>query len=86
MNKLVLNMHHHGGDTSQSKRYTPTELTVRDCEVQVKANEHQKITIQREEGLITVYFWTTGDTENSAPDYKVQMPPLGMKIQLEDLR
>lgn len=81
--KLVLHMHNHGGDTEHSVRHTPTELWVRDCEVQVKANEHQKVAIQREEGVLTIYFWTTGVTENSAPDHKIQIPPLGMKLELE---
>ena len=80
--RLLLQMKDNGGCKD---KIVPTHLWLRECELQVAANENQKIGIQREDGLLVIYFWTTGVTENSAPDHRIVISPLGMGLKLEEL-
>ena len=48
-----------------------TPMWIRDVEIQVQANEHQKLSISREDGKLVLYFWFTGITDNSDPDAKL---------------
>ena len=77
--RVVLTMHDNGGDTSKGNSLTPTNVWLRDCEIQVEADKNQKISIARENGRLVAYFWTTGITENSAPDYKITLMGLGVQ-------
>ena len=80
--KRIMQMKDNGGCKD---KIIPTHIWLRECEMQVEANKDQKIAIQREDGLLVIYFWTTGITENSAPDHRVVIPPLGMDLNLEKL-
>ena len=84
--RLTVMMHDNGGDASKGDKATPTEVWLRDCEIQIEANEHQKISISREDGLLVVHFWTTGVTDNSGADYKAVVAPLGChpRIKIEE--
>ena len=75
--KITVDLHNHGGDTFVTDKTTPTDVWLRDCEIQIKANENQKVSISREDGLLVVHFWSTGFTAETGPDYKVVMTPLG---------
>jgi len=84
--RLVLKMHNNGGDEFKGGTTTPTHIWLRDCEIQIEANENQKISVSREDGLLVVHFWTTGITDNSDPDYKAVVTPMGCRprIQIEE--
>ena len=82
--RLLVQMKDNGGDGIKNK-IIPTHVWLRGCEIQIEANKNQKIGVQRENGLLAIYFWTTGVTENSAPDHRVVIPPLGMGLKLEEL-
>ena len=86
--RLVLIMHDNGGDEFNGDTTTPTHVWLRDCEIQVNANENQKISISRENGLLVVHFWTTGIADNSGPDYKAVVTPMGYRprIQIQELK
>ena len=81
--RLVLMMHDNGGDEFKGDTTTPTHICLRDCEIQVEANENQKISISRENGLLVVHFWATGITDNSGPDYKAVIAPMGCQPRVE---
>jgi hypothetical protein len=80
---MVLMMHDNGGDEFKGNTTTPTHVWLRDCEIQIKANEHQKVSISREEGLLVVHFWTTGFADLCGPDYKVVITPMGCHPRIE---
>ena len=79
----VLKMHDNGGDVFKGNKTTPTHVWLRDCEIVVEANENQKIGISREDGLLVIHFWTTGVTDNSGPDYKAIIHPMGFSPRIE---
>lgn len=81
--RLVMRMHNNGGDTFKGDKTTPTHVWLRDCEIQVEANEHQKVSVSREEGMLVVHFWTNGITGNSGPDYKAVIAPMGCHPRIE---
>lgn len=83
--KITVQMHNHGGDDFEGGGYTDTKVWLRDSEIQIAANKNQKIGIQREDGLLVIYFWSTGITENSSPDHRIIIPPLGNNLKLEEL-
>jgi len=74
---IVLGMHSDGGSEEEGSCLIPTPVWIRDCEIQVEANEHQKVSISREGGNLVVHFWTTGLANTSGPDYKATLTRLG---------
>jgi hypothetical protein len=64
---LSLPLHSNGGE---GEGHTETEMVIRDCGIVVKANEHQMLEISRENGEMVLTIWTSGNTDDSHPDFR----------------
>lgn len=72
--KIIFNIPMHGdgggGLFQQRTDYVDTELRIRNCGIVVKANEHQMLEISRENGEMVLTIWTSGNTDDSHPDFR----------------